>query len=205
MSHNFTTLILLAGLSLAGAAQAALHDRGGGLIYDEAQNITWLQDANYAQTVMNWDEAMSWAANLSYADPVRNVSYDDWRLPTALNADGSGPCGDTYGCDSSEMGHLFFITGGLTAGQPITASPMLTGYFTNMQSWMYWSGTEAGQDNAWLFHTLHGYQNAPVKWTDAYAWAVRTGDVAPPIPEPETYALVLAGLLLVGMAARRFG
>lgn len=50
MSHNFTTLILLAGLSLAGAAQAALHDRGGGLIYDDAQNITWLQDANYAKT-----------------------------------------------------------------------------------------------------------------------------------------------------------
>ena len=33
-----------------GSAQAELFDRGGGLIYDDAQNITWLQDANYAKT-----------------------------------------------------------------------------------------------------------------------------------------------------------
>jgi hypothetical protein len=29
------------------------------------------------------------------------------------------------------------------------------------------------------------------------------GDVLAPIPEPETYALMLAGLALVGAAARR--
>ena len=44
------TLILLAGISLSGAAQAALFDRGGGLIYDDVLNVTWLQDANYAKT-----------------------------------------------------------------------------------------------------------------------------------------------------------
>ena len=63
---------------------AALIDRGGGLIYDEDLNITWLQDAYYAGDVeMEWQVAMNWAANLSYYDTVRNVTYTDWRLPKA--------------------------------------------------------------------------------------------------------------------------
>ena len=41
---------LVAGLTLSGVAQAALSDRGGGLIYDSVLNVTWLQDANYAAT-----------------------------------------------------------------------------------------------------------------------------------------------------------
>ena len=35
------------------------------------------------------------------------------------------------------------------------------------------------------------------------AWAVRDGNSTPPIPEPETYAMLLAGLGLIGFAARR--
>lgn len=204
MFDKRTTLTLLAGLSLAGAAQAALHDRGGGLIYDDVLNITWLQDANYAQTsgyvadgLMNWGPAMDWAANLTYG------GHSNWRLPLALNADGSGPCGPDYNCSGSEMGHLFYVTGGLTAGQRISASAALNQYFNNMQDhWIYWFGTEQGENNAWVFHTIHGYQNEPVKWSSAYAWAVHPGDIAP-IPEPETYALLLLGLVLVSVAASR--
>ncbi len=44
----------LVGAALAGTAQAGLIDRGGGMIYDTTQNITWLADWNYAQT-SGWD------------------------------------------------------------------------------------------------------------------------------------------------------
>jgi chemotaxis response regulator CheB len=37
---------LLTGLGFTGTSQAALFDRGGGLIYDDINNVTWLQDAN---------------------------------------------------------------------------------------------------------------------------------------------------------------
>lgn len=37
-------------IAASGGAQAALHDRGGGLLYDDVLNVTWLQDANYAMT-----------------------------------------------------------------------------------------------------------------------------------------------------------
>lgn len=44
---------LLNGLLLSvvfGNAQATLIDRGSGLIYDDVQNLTWLQDASYFAT-----------------------------------------------------------------------------------------------------------------------------------------------------------
>jgi hypothetical protein len=85
-----------------------LIDRGRGLLYDVERNLTWLQDTNYARTIgrspdgqMTWDNAKAWVARLNY----RGIT--GWRLPTALNQDGSGPCvGDN--CGESELGHLVF-------------------------------------------------------------------------------------------------
>ena len=71
---------------MTGVANALLYDRGGGLIYDSDQNITWLQDANYAKTSgydsdgrMTWDNAVAWANQLEYQ------GYKDWRLPTTVD------------------------------------------------------------------------------------------------------------------------
>ncbi|WP_045226417.1 DUF1566 domain-containing protein [Methyloterricola oryzae] len=49
MNNNKRLPSLLVLAFAASAAQAALHDRGDGMIYDDAQNITWLQSANYAK------------------------------------------------------------------------------------------------------------------------------------------------------------
>ncbi len=52
--HGWTAaLLVVAGLGLAPGAQAALIDRGGGLLYDDVLNITWLRDANYAATELS--------------------------------------------------------------------------------------------------------------------------------------------------------
>lgn len=104
MKALITSLALFAVLTANGAAQAALVDRGGGLIYDDVLNITWLQDANYAKTSgahatgkMGWTAANTWAANLVYHDSVRKINYSDWRLPTMIDTD--GPDLDTLGND----------------------------------------------------------------------------------------------------------
>lgn len=45
--------LLVLAVGLSGTSHAALHDRGGGLIYDDVLNVTWLQNANYAKTDLN--------------------------------------------------------------------------------------------------------------------------------------------------------
>lgn len=156
-----TTLILLAAaflsaslLSVGGTTQAALIDRGGGLVYDTTHNITWLADANYAKTSgydadgrMTWSQAMTWAANLSYYDSVHKKTLTGWRLPTTLELDAT--CGSQYGsyssggnCTGSEMGYLFYNELGGVLGQSITATHNNNyNLFQNIQPGFYWSGT----------------------------------------------------------------
>ena len=201
-----TVALAAVGLLSSGAVQAALNDRGGGLIYDDVLDITWLADANYAQTSnydsdggMDFDEANTWAAGLSYG------GYDDWRLPTALNQDGSGPCAN-INCTSSEMGHMFYNNLGATAGNSILLGTNTDNLalFTNLQYVYYWSGTVYALDPAlyaWYFYTDFGIQSYSFQDFEFYAWAVRPGDVAA-IPEPETYAMLLAGLGLLGGVAK---
>jgi hypothetical protein len=102
-------IILLTAISLfAVNTNAALIDNGNGTITDTDRGIMWLQDANYAKGIVSEDGstdyffASSWAAQLNFA------GYDDWRLPSGLNSDGSGPC-SAFSCKDSEMGHLYYI------------------------------------------------------------------------------------------------
>ena len=39
--------VLIVLLFSVTSVYAELHDRGGGLIYDDVLDVTWLQDANY--------------------------------------------------------------------------------------------------------------------------------------------------------------
>lgn len=204
------------GALVAGSAQAALHDRGGGLIYDDDLNVTWFQDANYAQTsgydldgVMTWNDAMAWATSLVYYNNATGQDISGWRLPTTLLSDPScdpafGSTGASFGCSGSEMGHLFYNELGGVTGQDINTTHNANYYlFKNIQSHDYWSSTVATDTNTgWIFYFSHGLQTPGNALS---AWAVRDGDVAAAsVPEPETYAMFLAGLGLVGfMASRR--
>ena len=175
-------------LLVAGAAQAALEDRdldGDTVVdafYDTDLDITWLRNAN-VNGQMDWDTAVAWA------DGYNLGGHSDWRLPT-------GAC---YGwnCRSSEMGHLWYDELGNSPG-PMTN----TGDFQNLLSSVYWSGTEEGPDYAYWFGTDDGNQGYYLKNNLFYAVAVTNGDVGM-VPEPETYALMLAGLAGLALARRR--
>ena len=177
--------------------------------YDTTLKVTWLDVSSGAMT---WDNANAWASSLN----VGGVT--GWRLPTMtvaypdrnLSYDGSTALGFNVSGGSSEMASLFFDTlgnrsmantsGGLQVGSGLTN----TGGFQHLQSHYYWLGTEttSAPDGAWYFGTGDGYQSAGTKSYGLYAMAVRTGDVAP-VPEPETYAMLLVGLGLIGAVARR--
>jgi hypothetical protein len=205
-------LFIVGALTLAASpsANAELVDRGGGLVYDTVLNVTWLKDANYAKTSgystdgkMTWSEATAWAANLSYYDSVRGVTYDDWRLPTVGPSNGTAynynfsTAGNTdvgYNITSaaSEMSYMHYVnlgnpgfhtTSGAVSGCYVSAADTClnnAGPFINLQPGFYWSGTEYAPvaSGAWNFNFGNGGQGAIDKSNVLFAWAVRSGDVA---------------------------
>lgn len=88
---------------------------------------------------------------------------NDWRLPTTLQPDPTcddqgGGDGYGYNCTGSEIGHLWYVELGNTAGVPMSN----TGGFQNLQPSVYWSATEVAQIPdlaAWVFaiHNDNGY------------------------------------------------
>jgi hypothetical protein len=140
-----------------GSAFAKLHDRGGGLIYDDVLNITWLKDANYAKTsgfdadgLLSWNEANMWAANLVYYDSVRGVFYADWRLPSVkpingttfnneFRMDGKSDEGYNILSPNSEFSYMYYVNLGLNGWWTVDGKHPKE--FGVMQSWTaVWKG-----------------------------------------------------------------
>ena len=229
--------IALAGalMLLLGNAQATLHDRGGGLLYDDVLKITWLQDANYAQTSgYSFDGTMNWAAGKAWADGLVYAGYSDWRLATNspvngtlagwnYNASNNGSTDWGFNITSthSEMSYMYYVNLGLKGykspsgaaqsdygifGNGTTGGQKNVGPVHNLQSGAYWSearGVPGSDFLAWNFYMTIGEQGQKISsYGTSYSWAVRAGDV-PAIPEPESYALMLIGIGMVGFATRR--
>jgi hypothetical protein len=173
--------ILALMLGFSPVANATLINNGGGLIYDTDRDITWY-DAPVE--LRSWDNSMTWAANLT----VGNTTAGTWRLPTALNQDGTGPVLG-YVTDS-EMGHLYYVELGNVSGN---GGFVYKGPFTNLPSSPYWSGTGTpGSGCAWNFRFYDGLQDYSYgSYLPYYALAVHAGNV----PEPATMSLLCLGAL----------
>lgn len=229
------TLPLVFALALSIPVQADLHDRGGGLIYDDILDITWLQDVNYSildsfdgDGQMTWYEAISWIGSLNYYDSVRNRWIGGWRLPRAspingikhvdiLSYDGATDWGYNITSKNSELAHLFYMTLGNPGYYDAGGSPtgcFVSGYDTCQNNSGpftmpalhsdYWTETQYDSDSTlvWGFYFGNGFQDHNSKNNDYRAWAVHDGDVAA-IPEPKVLAMLIVGLGMVGVAARR--
>lgn len=218
MSRIATTVVSLAAAALLSVnAHAALIDRGNGMIYDTALNITWLQDMNYPKTLdptdttgsMYYDQALMWADQLEYG------GFDDWRLPSArlignetTSTDGSTDIG--WNNHRSELGHLYYVdlqntsdgfvnpgnfTDGLT-GQPKS--------FLNLTDNVYWFAEPGSSAYGTLFDNWDGYQfMARIGDGRASVALVRDGDVAT-VPVPSAVWLLSSALFgLAGLARRK--
>lgn len=209
--------LFIALLIAPAVSTAALVDRGGGLIYDTVLDVTWLSNAN-VNGVNNWNDSSNWAADFSYYDSVRNVTYTDWRLPFSLQPDSNcasqTDAGAPYGiqssghnCTGSEMGHLFSDLGGVWGQSIATAHNDNYYLFQNLEPHHYWTSEPYAPNpgNIWFFGWDDGDQSPDDRYGNLYAMLVRPGDVATlATPLPSAMWLFGSGLLgLVGMARAR--
>ena len=123
--------------------------------------------------LQNWPTQKAWAET----GPDGFAGSNDWVLPSI-----------------SEYADLFTAYGNLT----------LVPQFTNVQSDFYWSGTELTPGIlARYFRPDTGRQFDDFQSNRFFAVAVRPGDVAASVPEPQTLALALLALGATVVARRR--
>lgn len=185
-------------------------DRIADAFYDTVLNVTWLADANWAGTSgyadqfenpspypdepvgrMGMLEQKTWAAELNM------YGVTGWRLHKRLGyycVDG------TCYPSNTEIAHLYFETLGNGNGGPTNTGP-----FTNAFLGPYWSASTFnnpdGRDFVYSQGGNFGITDEAGVYT--FAWAVHNGDVGV-IPEPGTYALLIAGIAALGLH-RKYG
>jgi hypothetical protein len=191
--------------------------------YDSDGLMNW-------STANAWAQNLSFGG---YADWRLPTMVDTGTVGCDWSFAGGTDCGynvQTIGGSTvySEVAHLYYVTlgsegfclagnascsvNGAAAGwdfDPQTdyaAASSGTWPFANMQAHVYWSGLEylsSSSGYAWIFNTGYGNQGADDKRAAFYAVAVRPGDVAAAVPEPQALALTLLALGVAGAARRR--
>ena len=253
MNSKLLPWALMLLLALPGVSQAALLSRlGGQAYYDTVLDITWLADANLADSnafgvdgdinvngSMHWNEANNnWIAAMNADGGTGYLGFDDWRLPTLSPISGgpsfqydfrnNGTADHGYGATGigwrtgagdfvSEMGYMYYVNmarlglctpdNNAPAGCTVQpgVGPRNNHPFANLQLSHYWtglefSGLEIAPDppHAWYFAFSGGIQGAVKEQVNFFfAWPVRSGDVAVPVPLP-TMAIPF-GICLMGL------
>ena len=227
MKRFSSVVLLLVVLGFLTPVEAALIDRGGGMIYDTGLNITWYDNSHQG----TWYQANAWAAGLN----VGGVT--GWRLTQTLPVNGStynqnfsyngstdwgfniSAPGSAYpGFKGNELAYLYYVDLGNKGyfdvnGNKQSGSGLVnTGPFKNLQQQdaYYLSGTEYPTQPGWTAFLFPfssnandaGCQGGGNEYIDNYyALAVHSGDVGAPVPIPGAVWLLGSGLAgLIGFA-----
>lgn len=162
-------------------------------------------DDFYLDGAANWFGTMAF---ISYLNKTNYAGSNQWHLPTvatttmgyATDNNGTEPGDEFKELYYSELDNTPYYEGGLVYGIQDPDS-----YFDNEESSVYFNSTEYTQDPSkiWRFVTIFGTQDIDLKKYDKfYGWAIATGHISA-VPEPESIAILLAGLGLLGFAVRR--
>src|SRR4030095_7462747 len=192
-NKNSTARLLLLGVMClaANAPQAALIDRGHGLIYDTVLNITWLQDVALARTLgQDSDGQFDWAGAKAWADHLVYGGFDDWRLPTLRPINGVA-FERNFNCDgSADYGYGIAAPDGASAG--FTGNELAYMYHVNLGNQsrckgefpdLTW-GPDVGVQNASFVDALTG---KTVSFLNLQDIKRNFWEDLPPAPKPAPY------------------
>jgi uncharacterized protein (TIGR03437 family) len=186
---------LIAGSSLVLSAD-------GLTVYDTANGITWLADANLAATnrfglplcngsgngvqtcvdsggAMNYGAAAAWVAAMNAAN---YLGHSNWQLPTTPPIDNNcgktGPNGDSFGfgCTAGALDTIYNALGLKSPATAIPIPPNSTGPFRNIQPYLYWSQSSQGpQTGNSTFSFATGWVGANTLPNFLYLWPMIPG------------------------------
>jgi uncharacterized protein (TIGR03437 family) len=171
---GFLTLILILMVccrAVPAANPILVLSLDGATVYDSANGVTWLADANLpasnrfglpvcgspaidAKTCVNPSGSMSYQAASVWVQAMNAANYlghNDWQLPTTPVADSAcsfvGPQNNSFGwgCTAGGLASLYNSLGLKAPGSAAPAANIKTGPFTNFQPDVYWMGTSVAQ------------------------------------------------------------
>jgi len=188
-------VLLLAFLTLPTNA-ALLSRLAGKIIYDTNQNISWLANANLAESTtfgvenidsegrMRWDfgTPLEWINAMNAHTGVGYLGFNNWRLPIAVHPDNTCQFVSTIsvgtGCTGSELGSLFYIGLG-DVDKPLSLESVAdVPPFKNIRINAYWSGTPSVNGRRYGFHFGTGAQTHSLASSTFWVWPVLDGDVS---------------------------
>lgn len=193
MKPLLTALALVICTALPSTATAALkYDPATGILTDtEAQRMWLLHGIGFASSYLFPGFANEWVAELNQ-DEVGG--YQDWALPTiAAPSDGSAPA-----AQSGDLGQLFVNLSADLADR--SQWPLGLGAQDYGGRIIYTDSPVPGTVNYWGLNFGNG---AYTSVYPGYAYAYVGVMAVRPVPEAETWTLLLAGLGLIGLRLAR--
>jgi hypothetical protein len=165
----------------------------------------------------------TWYGAVAFVNYLNHVSYagsTQWRLPAIVDTGAPGcsfplnniDCGYNVDTSTGEMATLYYDELGAKAVKDVNGNYQFdiagipdTAYFDNEVRDIYWTSQQsvANPNSAWIFATDDGVQmDGYGKSSHTYVWAV-TSALAVPVPEADSVAMLMAGLGLLVLMARR--
>jgi Protein of unknown function (DUF1566) len=195
MRPLFAAAGVCAGVLSFGVAEASLvASEDGETVYDTVNDVTWVANANLAQTKsfgvsgINPDGSMSWTTAQEWIAAMNAANYlgsSHWSLPAAKLPDDT--CSQMpkaaafgYGCVGSQMGYLYYHELGGVKGSTIQLQHDANyRLFNNLQPYLYWLSTlwTRVPNSAFSFSFGNGFQGTNVFVNAMYAMAVAPGKV----------------------------
>ena len=175
------SLVMASVSAHAAVTKQDLNGDGNAQAFYDATNKLYWTDANVFGQLFYVDAGVA----------VANATFEgitNWRLPTV----------DEFKLLYAAQGHV--------SANDLRMNP---GLFTNVQSLWYWTADPTNSvDYHWTYTPSANSTNSTISDTccavsrggSPYTWAVAS---VAPVPEPETYAMLLAGLGVMGFIARR--
>ena len=220
---HILSIVVLAFASVTTAFATTTLTNGGLTVYDSASDATWTQNANLLGTLESRDSniintiindsngvintpnvlnpsgvytlttgdfgvngvADWWAAQgfVNYLNVTNYANLNNWSLPTQ-----DATCNGGYGCAPGQLANVFFGAVGGYNGIYSTTNP-----FSNVQGYVYWSGTEWASSpvaSEIMVTNQFASEGYTLKNSQQYIWAVSN---SAPVPLPGTIWMFLIG------------